>query len=355
MISFALPSDVAMSAAQPKALSPNSATAALTEDFTLAIRHKFSVGVQGEPGHQAETAYSEADPGQHGLQGDFANFGRVTQAQHDTANGPHAGKTVGMLYQSFNLTHGMLYVWNDKSWTFDIDQTHADVNGLNFDQVMTKTVEFTITDSRNGAVKQELTITITGANDKPTGLSVTAADDEVTEASGPNNEIPGDSRANGSLDFTDGDREHDAAVLWANRDFNIQLRHKTHDGASSAPAWSTTNHPPSTGDGNADGNQDDAVTVGTSSAVTEQESAAAGSIHNGIAANTLYRSWDVVHGTIYIYDDKTWRFELNDDNAEVEALGPNDTIIKTFGLTVVDSHNGESSEVEFTITTSTCI
>lgn len=321
------------------------------DDFTVGIRHKTAIDNTGGAGELVETAYTSA------IIIDDDNT-RVTEAQSTNSASPHSGKREGMQFTSLALTHGTLYIWDDKTWMFVVNQEHADVNGLNHGQIMTKTVEITITDDREASVTRELVITITGANDKPASLDIpglntddnnVGSDRQLVEDGGINNRAGGDSVADGTLSFTDIDKEHDASKLWANQDFNIELRHKTEIQGAVETAWSAA----SRGDGNADGTADNAVTTLT----TGTTGATPSGVHAGKTVNMLFRAYDVGHGTLYIYDgdrsagrDNSWRFVLNQDHAEVQGLNDGQTMTKTFGLTVIDSKNGKTSEVEFKIT-----
>jgi len=214
--------------------------------------------------------------------------------------------------------------------------------------------QYEVTVEISGAPNHTVTVNVQEEpNNAPTNLAVAGSpadnsedgsDRQLLENGGADNDVRGDSVADGRLTFTDVDADHDAAQLWANQDFNIELRHQTvRPGGPEQPIWVDAGR----GDGDADNRSDDAVTALTSSNTGPDPSGA----HAGKSANLLYRVWDAEHGKLYIYNDKSWRFALNQEHPDIEVLTAGQALTKSFGLKVIDADGGRSNdEAIFTVT-----
>ena len=163
------------------------------------------------------------------------------------------------------------------------------MDGLNLGQVMTKTVIVTVTDTDRGSAAQTLTIIITGANDAPRLQAITAEDAVVAEAGGIT-DAAGDRLASGTCSAFPTPTPSMTPRPCGRTGISTSAC-VTRTGSAMVPetGWSAG----SRGDGDGDGAADDAVTTLTTSAVTAAESTAAGGVHAGRDAGTLYRSWDV--------------------------------------------------------------
>ena len=106
--------------------------------------------------------------------GAVASTGRavVTAQEHGDADGVHNGKGAGTAYHSYNIGHGTLYIYQDGSYRFDIDDTHGVVNGMGSGQSIVKTVTLVVNDGDTDSASDTFTITINGVNDAP-DLTVT--------------------------------------------------------------------------------------------------------------------------------------------------------------------------------------
>ena len=242
--------------------------------------------------------------------------------------------------QSFNLTHGTLYVWNDKSWTFVVDQTDAEVNGLNLGQVMTKTVKLTITDSGRGVAEKELTIRITGTNDAPTAVHSFAADsngtnDSVTEAghinaamlSATSVVVAGDPNAAGSFSLDDADAENNTANLGVmiGQIAHRRRRHRRRRRQCADITTVVAHYARNVDDTDNAANQPDAgADVGGSEA-------------GGATANIKG-----AYGTLtYVLTDHSWTYALGDNWDSVQQLDAGDRVADVFTFTFTDARGAQ--------------
>ena len=79
------------------------------------------------------------------------------------------------------LDHGTLYIYENGSYTFQINDAHRDVNGLGSGLSIVKTIEVVVFDGTHDSAPKNLVITINGVNDAPVGGPKTEQVNEDTD------------------------------------------------------------------------------------------------------------------------------------------------------------------------------
>ncbi|WP_175514120.1 beta strand repeat-containing protein, partial [Oceanisphaera psychrotolerans] len=204
-----------------------------------------------------------------------------------------AGETAVATDTVITGQYGTLTLSDDGSYSYVLNNSLAAVQALNSGDSLTETFIYTIANgSSPGTDSATLTITINGANDAPV-----ANDDSATaiEAGGNNNTAPG-YNPSGNVLANDTDVDDAAADLRVT-----------------------------------------AVRIGN----TEGEGTA-GSLGSALAGS---------YGSLTLNADGSWSYEVDQDNAAVNALAPGQTLTESFNFTVTDQAGaGLSDTAVLTIT-----
>ena len=184
----------------------------------------------------------------------------------------------------------------DGTYTYTIDNANPDTNGLALGETRTETFTVYVSDGRGGLATQEITVTITGTNDRPE-LSIANAAQGIHE----------DTASVGGT-FAVQDPDSDSGQ---NQTFHIE-------GGSNTPAADGTS--PSDGSHSATGSTDATFTTD--------------------------------YGTLTL-DPATgqWTYALNNASDKVQQLNAGETKVETFEVTVTDEHGATSTQtITVTIT-----
>ncbi|MFM0723404.1 VCBS domain-containing protein [Paraburkholderia strydomiana] len=187
--------------------------------------------------------------------------------------------------------YGTLSLGANGGYQYIVDNSNAAVEALRLSgQTLTEQFTYVVFDSANASASTTLTITIHGANDTPVGVNDTGS---ATEAGGVANGTPG----------SDGTGN----VLTNDTDVDSAANGETHR------VTGITNEPEITVDSPLT-----VVTAGTSSS-------------NGTQIAGTY-------GTLTIGADGSWRYVIDNNNAQVQALVPTDApLIETFTYQATDA------------------
>ena len=188
-------------------------------------------------------------------------------------------------------------------WTFTLDNDNPTLQSLALNQTITQIYTVTVSDGHGGTVLQDVTVTITGANDAPTIVAgTTTASGGVTEDAGPPTLSSGGTIAFRDVDLVD---THTAGFVL-----------KSSDASADLPGF-------------AEGNGPGAAQIGVFALTMVNED-------NADTANTASLGWT---------------FTLDNDNPTLQSLALNQTITQIYTVTVSDGHGGTVlQDVTVTIT-----
>ena len=218
-----------------------------------------------------------------------------TDANGDTLSFGFIGAN-GAQVTSIVTPYGVMAMAPDGTYTYTIDNANPDTNGLALGETRTETFIVYVSDGRGGLATQEITVTITGTNDRPE-LSIANAAQGIHE----------DTASVGGT-FTVQDPDSDSGQ---NQTFHIE-------GGSNTPAADSTS--PSDGSHSATGSTDATFTTD--------------------------------YGTLTL-DPATgqWTYALNNASDKVQQLNAGETKVETFEVTVTDEHGATSTQtITVTIT-----
>ena len=218
-----------------------------------------------------------------------------TDANGDTLSFGFIGAN-GAQVTSIVTPYGVMAMAPDGTYTYTIDNANPDTNGLALGETRTETFTVYVSDGRGGLATQEITVTITGTNDRPE-LSIANAAQGIHE----------DTASVGGT-FTVQDPDSDSGQ---NQTFHIE-------GGSNTPAADGTS--PSDGSHSATGSTDATFTTD--------------------------------YGTLTL-DPATgqWTYALNNASDKVQQLNAGETKVETFEVTVTDEHGATSTQtITVTIT-----
>ena len=218
-----------------------------------------------------------------------------TDANGDTLSFGFIGAN-GAQVTSIVTPYGVMAMAPDGTYTYTIDNANPDTNGLALGETRTETFIVYVSDGRGGLATQEITVTITGTNDRPE-LSIANAAQGIHE----------DTASVGGT-FAVQDPDSDSGQ---NQTFHIE-------GGSNTPAADGTS--PSDGSHSATGSTDATFTTD--------------------------------YGTLTL-DPATgqWTYALNNASDKVQQLNAGETKVETFEVTVTDEHGATSTQtITVTIT-----
>ena len=202
----------------------------------------------------------------------------------------------GAQVTSITTPYGVMSMAPDGTYTYTIDNADPDTNGLALGETRTETFTVYVSDGRGGIATQEVTVTITGTNDRPE-LSIANAEQGIQE----------DSASVGGT-FAVQDPDSDSGQ---NQRFHIE-------GGNNTPAANGT--APSDGSHSATGSTDATFT-------------------------TDYGKLTLNPAT------GQWTYELNNASDKVQQLNAGETKVETFDVTVTDEHGATSTQtITVTIT-----
>lgn len=202
----------------------------------------------------------------------------------------------GAQVTSIVTPYGVMAMAPDGTYTYTIDNADPDTNGLALGETRTETFTVYVSDGRGGLATQEITVTLTGTNDRPE-LSIANAAQGIHE----------DTASVGGT-FAVQDPDSDSGQ---NQTFHIE-------GGSNTPAADGTS--PSDGSHSAIGSTDATFTTD--------------------------------YGKLTL-DPATgqWTYALNSASDKVQQLNAGETKVETFEVTVTDEHGATSTQtITVTIT-----
>ena len=202
----------------------------------------------------------------------------------------------GAQVTSIVTPYGVMAMAPDGTYTYTIDNADPDTNGLALGETRTETFTVYVSDGRGGLTTQEITVTLTGTNDRPE-LSIANAAQGIHE----------DTASVGGT-FAVQDPDSDSGQ---NQTFHIE-------GGSNTPAADGTS--PSDGSHSATGSTDATFTTD--------------------------------YGKLTL-DPATgqWTYALNNASDKVQQLNAGETKVETFEVTVTDEHGATSTQtITVTIT-----
>ena len=202
----------------------------------------------------------------------------------------------GAQVTSIVTPYGVMAMAPDGTYTYTIDNADPDTNGLALGETRTETFTVYVSDGRGGLATQEITVTLTGTNDRPE-LSIANAAQGIHE----------DTASVGGT-FAVQDPDSDSGQ---NQTFHIE-------GGSNTPADDGTS--PSDGSHSATGSTDATFTTD--------------------------------YGKLTL-DPATgqWTYALNNASDKVQQLNAGETKVETFEVTVTDEHGATSTQtISVTIT-----
>lgn len=202
----------------------------------------------------------------------------------------------GAQVTSIVTPYGVMAMAPDGTYTYTIDNADPDTNGLALGETRTETFTVYVSDGRGGLATQEITVTLTGTNDRPE-LSIANAAQDIHE----------DTASVGGT-FAVQDPDSDSGQ---NQTFHIE-------GGSNTPADDGTS--PSDGSHSATGSTDATFTTD--------------------------------YGKLTL-DPATgqWTYALNNASDKVQQLNAGETKVETFEVTVTDEHGATSTQtITVTIT-----
>lgn len=207
----------------------------------------------------------------------------------------------GAQVSSITTPYGVMTMAPDGTYTYTLDNADPDTNGLARGETRTETFTIYVSDGRGGLATQEITVTITGTNDRPE-LSIADAAQPIHEDT---------ASVGGSFEVEDPDSDSGQ-----NQTFHI-AGGKTTD---------------------ADGKVHD--TTGT----------AVDGTHT--AEGSTLATFTTDYGKLTL-DPATgqWKYELDNTNEEIQQLNAGEKKFETFDVTVTDEHGATSTQtITVTIT-----
>ena len=305
--------------------------------------------------------------------------GSLTASDIDTTDNPLNYTAVNELAGDNGF--GEFSINTSGNWTYDLDNTNTDVQALDAGETLTDTFTFTVTNADGATETQTVTVTITGADDAiVVGGTTTGAveEDGTLQATG--------SLTASDIDTTDNPLNYTAVndLVGDNGfgDFSINTSgnwtydlDNTNTDVQALDAGETLTDTFTFTVTNADGatetqtvtvtitGADDAIVVGgtTTGAVEEDGtlqatgSLAASDIDttdnplNYTAVNDL--AGDNGFGEFSIDTSGNWTYDLDNANADVQALDAGETLTDTFTFTVTNADDAtETQTVTVTIT-----
>lgn len=202
----------------------------------------------------------------------------------------------GAQVTSIVTPYGVMAMAPDGTYTYTIDNADPDTNGLALGETRTETFTVYVSDGRGGLATQEITVTLTGTNDRPE-LSIDNATQGIHE----------DSASVGGT-FTVQDPDSDSGQ---DQTFHIE-------GGSNTPAADGTS--PSDGSHSATGSTDATFTTDYGTLTLDPASG-------------------------------QWTYALNNASDKVQQLNAGETKVETFEVTVTDEHGATSTQtITVTIT-----
>ena len=202
----------------------------------------------------------------------------------------------GAQVTSIVTPYGVMAMAPDGTYTYTIDNADPDTNGLALGETRTETFTVYVSDGRGGLATQEITVTLTGTNDRPE-LSIANAAQDIHE----------DTASVGGT-FAVQDPDSDSGQ---NQTFHIE-------GGSNTPAADGTS--PSDGSHSATGSTDATFTTDYGTLTLDPASG-------------------------------QWTYALNNASDKVQQLNAGETKVETFEVTVTDEHGATSTQtITVTIT-----
>ena len=207
----------------------------------------------------------------------------------------------GAQVSSITTPYGVMTMAPDGTYTYTLDNADPDTNGLARGETRTETFTIYVSDGRGGLATQEITVTITGTNDRPE-LSIADAAQPIHEDT---------ASVGGSFEVEDPDSDSGQ-----NQTFHI-AGGKTTD---------------------ADGKVHD--TTGTA---VDGSHTAEGSTPATFTTDYGKLTLDPATGQ--------WKYELDNTNEEIQQLNAGEKKFETFDVTVTDEHGATSTQtITVTIT-----
>ena len=202
----------------------------------------------------------------------------------------------GAQVTSIVTPYGVMAMAPDGTYTYTIDNADPDTNGLALGETRTETFTVYVSDGRGGLATQEITVTLTGTNDRPE-LSIANAAQGIHE----------DTASVGGT-FAVQDPDSDSGQT---QTFHIE-------GGSNTPAADGTS--PSDGSHSATGSTDATFTTDYGTLTLDPASG-------------------------------QWTYALNNASDKVQQLNAGETKVETFEVTVTDEHGATSTQtITVTIT-----
>lgn len=202
----------------------------------------------------------------------------------------------GAQVTSIVTPYGVMAMAPDGTYTYTIDNADPNTNGLALGETRTETFTVYVSDGRGGLATQEITVTLTGTNDRPE-LSIANAAQGIHE----------DTASVGGT-FAVQDPDSDSGQ---NQTFHIE-------GGSNTPAADGTS--PSDGSHSATGSTDATFTTDYGTLTLDPASG-------------------------------QWTYALNNASDKVQQLNAGETKVETFEVTVTDEHGATSTQtITVTIT-----
>ena len=212
----------------------------------------------------------------------------------------------GAQVTSIVTPYGVMAMAPDGTYTYTIDNADPDTNGLALGETRTETFTVYVSDGRGGLATQEITVTLTGTNDRPE-LSIANAAQGIHE----------DTASVGGT-FAVQDPDSDSGQ---NQTFHIE-------GGSNTPAADGTS--PSDGSHSATGSTDATFTTD----------------YGKLTLDPATGQWTYALNNA---SDKVQ--QLNAGETKVQQLNAGETKVETFEVTVTDEHGATSTQtITVTIT-----
>ena len=211
----------------------------------------------------------------------------------------------GAQVTSIVTPYGVMAMAPDGTYTYTIDNADPDTNGLALGETRTETFTVYVSDGRGGLATQEITVTLTGTNDRPE-LSIDNATQGIHE----------DSASVGGT-FTVQDPDSDSGQ---NQTFHIE-------------GGKTTD---------ADGSIHDTI-IADGTSPSDGSHSATGSTDATFTTDYGKLTLDPATGQ--------WTYALNNASDKVQQLNAGETKVETFEVTVTDEHGATSTQtISVTIT-----
>ncbi|WMD22996.1 retention module-containing protein [Achromobacter seleniivolatilans] len=269
--------------------------------------------------------------------------------------------------------YGSFSVDANGKWTYNLDNDSAKVQSLAAGQTATDRITVTVDDGHGGKTTQQITITITGANDAPTitGTATGAVTEDGTKTA------TGQLTAN-DVDTTDthtwtvsneGKGQYGSFSVDANGKWTYNLDNDSAKVQSLAAGQTATDRITVTVDDGHGGKTTQQITItitgandaptitGTATgAVTEDGTkTATGQLTANDVDTTDTHTWTVSnegkgqYGSFSVDANGKWTYNLDNDSAKVQSLAAGQTATDSITVTVDDGHGGKTTQ-QITIT-----